>query len=289
MNNMNKIEIDNITDISETLLIPLYARAIESKSKKPIIYDEKAIDITKELNKYFENTESKLYRNLSKDKLRKKLPESLSLRTRKFDQYTKDFLNKNPNSIVVELGCGLSTRYNRLKNNKIKWYDLDLPEVIKIRKNFFQEKDNYHFISSSVLDFEWMKQIPKDNNKLLFLAEGLLMYLNEDDVKQLVLELQYNFHGCHLIAEMANSFIIKTLKRKIWRKKFQKDFYLGNNAIFNFGIKDSRDLELWNQGIEFLDEWTYFDDNENKLGWINYLGIIEKLRKTQWIVHYKLN
>ena len=287
---MRKLEIDNITDISETLLIPLYARAIESKSNKPIIYDEKAIEITDELNKYFENSKSKLHRNLSKGKLRKRLPASLSLRTRKFDRYTIDFINTNPDSTVVELGCGLSTRYNRIINdNNIEWYDLDLPYVIKIRGIFFEENDNYHLISSSVLDFEWMKKIPKDNKKLLFLAEGLLMYLHEEDVKKLVLKLQYNFHGCHLIAEMANSFIIKTLKRKMWRKKFQRDFYLGNDAIFNFGIKDSRDLESWYEGIEFLNEWTYFDDNEKKLGWINYLGRIEKFRKTQWIIHYILN
>ena len=285
---MNKQEIDNITDISETLLIPLYARAIESKSQNPIIYDKKAIEITDELNKYFKNSGSKLHKNLCKGKLRKKLPASLSLRTRKFDQYVIDFLEKNPNSIFVELGCGLSTRYQRIIKNDTEWYDLDLPDVIKIREKFFQENYNYHFISSSVLDLEWMKLIPKNNKKFLFLAEGLLMYLHEKEVKQLLLKLQQNFPGCHLVSEMANAFIIKTLKRKIWRKKFQRDFHLGKDATFNFGIKDSRDLELWNDGIEFLDEWTYFDDNDNKLGWINYLGKLEKFRKTQWIVHYKL-
>ena len=286
---MKRLEIDNITDISETLLIPLYSRAIESKSQKPIIYDRKAIGITDELNKYFENSESKLHINLSKGKLRKRLPASLALRTRKFDQYAQDFLNKNPNSIIVELGCGLSTRYDRIIKNDTKWYDLDLPDVIKIRTNFFQENSDYHFISSSVLDFDWMKLFSKNNKKFLFLAEGLLMYLHEEDVKQLVLKLQQNFPGCHLVSEMANIFIIKTLKRKIWRKKFQRDFHLGKDATFNFGIKESQELEGWNEGIEFLDEWTYFDDIDNKLGWINYLGRIEKFRKTQWIIHYRLN
>ena len=286
---MKRHVLENITDISETLLIPLYARAIESKSQKPIIYDKKAIEITDELNKYFENSESKLYNNLSKGKLRKRLPASLSLRTRKFDQYVIEFINKNPNSIIVELGCGLSTRYDRIIKNDSEWYDLDFPNVIKIRTNFFQENDSYHFISSSVLDFDWMELLSKNNKKFLFLAEGLLMYLHEEDVKQLVLKLQQNFPGCHLISEMANIFIIKTLKRKIWRKKFQRDFHLGKDATFNFGIKESQELEGWNEGIEFLDEWTYFDDIDNKLGWINYLGRIEKFRKTQWIIHYRLN
>ena len=146
-----------------------------------------------------------------------------------------------------------------------------------------------HFISSSVLDFEWMKSLSKKNKKFLFLAEGLIMYLYEEDVKKLIIKLQQNFPGCYLVSEMASIFIIKTLKKRIWKKKFQRDFHLGKDAIFNFGIKESQELEKWNEGIEFLDEWTYFDDKENKLGWINYLGRIEKFRKTQWIVHYRLN
>ena len=79
------------------------------------------------------------------------------------------------------------------------------------------------------------------------------------------------------------------LKRKIWKKKFQRDFHLGNDATFNFGINDSKDLENWNKNITFLDDWTYFDDKEKKLGWMNIFGRSKKFSKTQWIVHYKLN
>ena len=161
-------EINLISDISETLLIPLYARAIESKTQNPIIYDKKAIEITELLNKYFINSESKLHKNLRKGRLKKRLPASLSLRSRKFDEYVINFLKSNQNPIIIELGCGLSTRYNRIMKKNIEWYDLDLPEVIKIRKNFFKESDNYHLISSSVLNYEWMNLISQKNKKYLF-------------------------------------------------------------------------------------------------------------------------
>jgi hypothetical protein len=81
---------------------------------------------------------------------------------------------------------------------------------------------------------------------------------------------------------------VKVLKRKLWKRKFQRDFHLGKEAIFNWGITDSRELEKWNTNIKFLDEWTYFDDNEKKLGWMRFLGRFEKFRKTQWVVHYQL-
>ena len=133
---MDNNSINKITDISETLLIPLYARALETKSEKPIITDIKAVEITQELNKIFEKSESTLHQTLARGKVRRKLGEklnvTLSLRTRKFDKYCFDFLSKNPDGIIVELGCGLSTRFPRVDNKKLEWYDLDFPEVIDI-------------------------------------------------------------------------------------------------------------------------------------------------------------
>ena len=289
---MDEKSITKITDISETLLIPLYSRAMESQTENPILIDKKAIEITKELNKIFEKSDSTLHQTLAKGKARRKLGKklnvALTLRTRKFDRYCTSFLKKNPDGIIVELGCGLSTRFPRVDNKKLTWYDLDFPEVINIRKQFFKETNRYHFIPSSVLDFKWMKKIQPKNKKILFIAEGLLMYLQEDEVKNLILHLQKTFPDCELACEVASTFIVKTLKRKMWKKKFQRDFHLGKNASFYFGITDSKDLEKWNQGITFLDEWTYFDDKEKKLGWMNLFGRSKKLSKTQWIIHYQL-
>lgn len=289
---MDELEIE-LNDISETLLLPLYARAIESKSKNPIIIDNKAIEITQELNKKFKSSESKLHKTLLKGQVRKRLGKklnvTLSLRTRKFDMYCADFLSKNPSGIIVELGCGLSTRFLRIDNQKVQWYDLDLPEVIDIKKSFFKETERYMFIRSSVLDFTWMDHIEQKNKPTLFIAEGLLMYLPKEEVKKLILDIQKKFPNSEFICEVANSYIIKMLKRKLWRRKFQRDFHLGENATFLFGITDSTEMEEWGPGIEFIEEWTYFDEKEKKLGWINLFGKIEKLRKAQWIVKYRLN
>ncbi|KYK31492.1 MAG: hypothetical protein AYK22_07895 [Thermoplasmatales archaeon SG8-52-3] len=289
---MDEDLIAKINDISETLLITLYSRALESKTENPILIDTKAVEITNELNKILEKSDSQLHQNLAKGKPRKRLGKKLnaflSLRTRKFDRYCNSFLNKNPNGTIVELGCGLSTRFPRIDNKKVTWYDLDFPEVIDIRKNFFKETDRYHFIPSSVLDFKWMDKISKKQN-ILFIAEGLLMYLHEDEVKNLILALQKTFPGCELVCEVANTFIVKTLKRKMWRRKFQRDFHLGKDASFYFGIKYSNDFEKWNKGIKLIDEYTYFDDKDNKLGWMNLFSRSKKLRYAQWLVHYRLN
>jgi methyltransferase (TIGR00027 family) len=288
---MEKSFLNTITDISETLLIPLYARAQETQSKNPVINDRKAVEITEQLNKIFATSDSPLHQRLVKGKIRrtvnKKLIAFLSLRTRKFDKYCLDFLNRIPNGTIVELGCGFSSRFSRIDNGTVAWYDLDLPEVIEIRKQFFQETTRNHMIASSVLDYRWMEKLPTKN--ILFIAEGLLMYLHEEEVKSLVLEIQKNCPGCELICEVENIFVINMLKKERWKKKFQRDHHLGPEATLHFGIQDGKDLESWGQGITFLDEWTVFDDHEKKLGWMNLFSFSKRLRKAQWIVHYQLN
>jgi O-methyltransferase involved in polyketide biosynthesis len=287
---MGQGSLNTMTDISETLLIPLYARALETKSKNPVITDRKAVEITDQLNKLFLTSSSPLHQQLMKGKLRrtanKKLIAFLSIRTRQFDRYCRKFLQQHPKGTIVELGCGLSSRFSRIDNGTVTWYDLDLPDVIAVRKQFFQETARNHMLASSVLDFRWMDQLLA--TAMLFIAEGLLMYLHEDEVKSLVLALQQRFPGCDLVCEVEHAFVIKTLKKERWKKKFQRDHHLGPNATLSFGIQDGRELESWEQGITFLDEWTVFDDHEKKLGWMNLFSFSKRLRKAQWIIHYRL-
>jgi O-methyltransferase involved in polyketide biosynthesis len=283
----------DISEVSETLLIPLYARAIESRSKDPIIVDQRAIEITEALNERFRHSDSRLHRRLLKGKLRRgtggQLSVALSLRTRRFDKYCTDFLKRNPRGTVVELGCGLSTRFSRIGDENTPWYDLDLPDVIRIRKSFFDETDNHRFISSSVLDLGWMNEIDRECGPVLFIAEGLFMYLHENEVRSLVIALQSRFPGCELVCEVVSALVVRILNRRIWRRKFQRDHRLGEEVTFHFGINEGDDIERWHEGIELLDEWTYFDDRERKMGWMQALGRFKRMRKAQWIAHYRLN
>lgn len=285
-------QMDALTDVSETLLIPLYSRAFETQSEHPLINDQKAVEITTQLNTLFATSQVPLHRQLAKGKIRrtsnKKLSAFLALRSRRFDRYCQEFLQHAPQGIVVELGCGLSSRFSRVDDGKVEWYDLDLPEVIAVRKLFFPQTPRNHMIPSSVLDFHWMDLLASTQTPVLFIAEGLLMYLHEAEVKSLVLELQRRFPGCELVCEVENSFVIKALQKERWRKKFQRDHHLGPDATMHFGIREGRDIEDWGAGIRLVDEWTIFDDREKKLGWMNLFRFSKKLRKAQWVVHYQL-
>ena len=138
-----------ISDVSATSLITLYSHALESQSPNPVLTDPKAVEITQQLNPEFSKSDNTFHQNLARGKLDKRLVVHIALRAKRYDQYVKDFLQHAPNGIVVNVGCGLDTRFHRLDDGQITVYDLDFPEVITIKKNLLRETDRYHFILDS--------------------------------------------------------------------------------------------------------------------------------------------
>ena len=131
-----------LSDVSETGLLTLYCRARESLSPDPILTDEKAVEITRALNPLLEQSGSKTLRNLATGKISGPLIVHISLRARQYDQYARDFLARHPDGAVVNLGCGLDSRCLRLggeSGNPAHFFDLDLPAVMRVRQQFFQD------------------------------------------------------------------------------------------------------------------------------------------------------
>ncbi|NEO35226.1 MAG: class I SAM-dependent methyltransferase [Moorea sp. SIOASIH] len=287
---IQKLLNTQISDVAATSLMTLYCHALESQSKDPILDDPLAVEITDKLNPELSQSDNKLYQSLAKGKLEKKLVVHVAMRAKRYDDYTRNFLERSHNGIVVNIGCGLDTRFHRIDNGKVIFYDLDLPEVIAVKRKLLPETDRYRFIPSSVLNYEWMEAITQLNpDSVLLMAEGVFMYLKEEEVKSLVLKLQSTFPGCELIAEFFNAAWLKQPLRAIINRKLQRDFKFGKDATFKFGIKDSKDLDSWNPGIEFLDDWFYLDEPEKKLGLLRVLKDIPFFRKILWTARYKLN
>ncbi|MFA5078972.1 MAG: class I SAM-dependent methyltransferase, partial [Dehalococcoidia bacterium] len=198
-----------ISDISSTMLVTLYCRAMESRSRDPVINDPQAVRIADAINSRLASSDNRLYRDLARGKLDKKLRVFISLRARRFDDYARAFLLDNPGGTVVNLGCGLDTRFWRIDDGKLSFFDLDLPDVIEIKRKLCRETERYHMIASSVLDYNWLWLLEnKTGGPVLFLAEGLFMYLEKKAVRELVLKLQASYPGCELICEVVNESMI---------------------------------------------------------------------------------
>jgi O-methyltransferase involved in polyketide biosynthesis len=140
---MNKNRI-KLTREKETLLVLLYSKAVESRRSHPVIYDPKALEILASIDYDFREL---------------RIPEqtltTLAMRAKKLDSIAKAYIETNQNPLILHLGCGLDSRILRVGDETVKWYDLDYPDVIRLRKAFYEETPRYRMIPSSVTDFSW--------------------------------------------------------------------------------------------------------------------------------------
>ena len=277
----------SITDVSSTMLITLYARARESISINPIIKDPKAVEMIEIIKKEIAGSDNPIHKKILKNSYNPKLAVTMALRSRRFDRYVSDFLSKYPKGTVINLGCGLDTRFYRIDNGTVIWYDIDFPEVIELRRRFMEENSRHFFIGNSVLNPEWIAKV-NTGGPYLILAEGLFMYLTETDVQELLQRIYRELGSAEIVCEVTNRYWVNKMSSSWMKWKFRRQLGMTGGAVFSFGIPDSRYFERWSRIYEFLDEWTYFDDRENKLGWYNLFSSVEIFRKAQWTVHYRI-
>ncbi len=280
----------NLSDVSNTALLTLYCHAMESQSENPILKDPFAEDIAAALDPVLAQSQDKLLRSLANRQIEPNLAVHIALRARKYDELATRFLAKNPDGILVNLGCGLDTRFYRIDNGKLRFFDVDLPEMIEVKRRLLPPHDRYQLLANSVFDLEWLEELQKYGDQpVMFLAEGLLMYLEPERVKALVLKLQKLFPGAELVCEVTHSILVSKLFRGISNIKMQRQLKLGAGAEFRFGVSSSTEMERWHPGIEFLEDWCYFQSDHPKLGWMRIFRHIRFMNKVQWTVHYRLN
>jgi methyltransferase (TIGR00027 family) len=280
----------DFSDVESTNLLTLYSRAIESRSDDPILSDPYAERIVDLIDQRIADSKEPLLRMLYRKEVDPRLVVHSALRARKYDQYAQEYLARRPCGVVINLGCGMDTRFQRIDDGELRLFDLDLPEVIGLKRRILVESEHYCMIATSVFDYRWMDQVAAaQGGSLLFLAEGLFMYLDPGKVKALVLEIQARFPGSELVCELANRSWIEGWRGKMGAKKMQRQLKIGAGARFTFGVDSPDELESWNPGIEFLEQWSYFDSNHPKLGWMRFLRHLELFRGVQYTVHYRLN
>lgn len=182
---------------AETMLQSFYARADYSKRKPNKFYDAKAIELSGRIDYDFSVA--------SKDRT---MSSGVIARTLVIDELVKDFIERNPNATIVNIACGLDTRFYRMDNGTITWYNLDLPDVIKLRDQIFSESGRISSIGSSVLDSRWTKEV-KIRDKVLFIIEGLSMYLSHRENAKMLSIIHENFDSATIIMECIGKMWVK--------------------------------------------------------------------------------
>jgi len=262
-----------LTHEQETLLIPLYSKA----RANTILVDEKACQILESVQYDF-----------SKLKIPEKTQVTLRMRAKKLDMYTADFIKAHPDALVIHLGCGLDSRGLRVPRAQSTWVDLDLPEVIVLRRKFYDETVTNHMVAGSATDPAWMERVSSDGQPVFVVAEGLLMYLRESEVRALILGLHRRFPGCEMVFD---AFSKLTAERIRAHPSIQR-----TGAEVHWGIDDPHEIEGWAEdgGIRLKEEWFFSQSTDiARLGWFYrfMFGLtkgIKAAQRAQRLLYYKL-
>lgn len=129
-----------------------------------------------------------------------------AIRTQLIDERVKRFIDSVDNPLVVEIGAGFSTRYYRIGKDKSMWLDHDMGPVISARRKIDVEAPDHWFISGNILQADrWLPRLPEaDPESTLFIAEGVLMFLQPKHVKDLFATLGAHAPGATAIFDVIN-------------------------------------------------------------------------------------
>jgi O-methyltransferase involved in polyketide biosynthesis len=263
-----------LTGVPATSLAPLYWRAMESQRPDALIKDDKAVVVVTQMSCDFEQV-----RQIPMTEM---LNVMRMMLTREMDRYARDFLTCHPDAVVVHIGCGLDSRFDRVDNGQVEWYDLDLPDVIQLRRKLIgDERERYHLLACSVLQDAWLEAVKVHaQRRLLFLAETVFVYFTETAVKSLVLTLSDHCPGAELVFDGWKPFEILVGNHYLSPSKFA--------GLMRWGLWRGQQLEGWGGGIRLLDQWGFFDRPEPRLASYRWMAPIFRLLKPICIFHYQL-
>ena len=221
----------NLNDESKTLFIPLLGKAQMSKDNL-FLHDPKAEEILNSLDYDFNSL-----------KQSKWLSMYMSLRALIIDELCNNYLDIHENTIIIHLGCGLDSRCLRVNQNFKIWYDVDYNNVIDLKKDYYTENEKYKMIGTSVLDYNWLNRIKETENSLI-IAEGLTMYLSEQELKELINKISNKFNNVHLLFDAYSKLGVKLSKIKNPVNQM--------NANIKYGMTKPEDFLKLNKYLEHL-------------------------------------
>lgn len=222
-----------ISDLSKTLFIPLAVRAGEAGGANPVVEDKMAAKLLKQCGEEGAVTDGG---GIS--------AHGILARTAVLDREIGSMLEQSSHTVVINLGAGLDTRFYRLDDGTVRWYELDLPEVTDLRRRLLSEEERHRFVPGSVLDRIWTEKIEcSAEDRVIIIAEGLLMYFTETDIVKILDILTKAFPKAELYCDVVHKYFVGK----------------GISSEFRFGIAAVQEIERLHEGIQVVRSWSTGD------------------------------
>jgi O-methyltransferase involved in polyketide biosynthesis len=241
-----------LTGTQETMLATLYGKAMESRWQNSILRDHEADKAIHHIDYDF-----------SKLKMRRRDIKSAAVRARTYDHWAERYIDTHPQCIVLHLGCGLDTRLHRVNPPPtVRWYDIDFPDVIDLRRRLYPQRHGQHIIAASATDPELLEQIPGDA-PVLVIAEGLTPYLPAAEGVAMLRRITRHFPSGELVFDAYNRVGLWVLRRYGPVK--------ASGARVEWSIGNPHDLETAIPGLVFDSEWWFAPEPEieDQYSWLS--------------------
>lgn len=240
----------SLTSLQKTLLITLYGKSLESQFPDSILEDRYAFQAVQQIEYDFSTF------GLSHNAL-----IALAVRAKQLDDWTREFLSQHANGQVVHLGCGLDCRRQRIGHvDDSSWWELDFPEVIKLRQHVLGEPSTCQSIGASILDRKWLTDVRSDRPTLI-VAEGVLPYFTAENAKQLLGDLVTHFDTGQIAFDAYNWLGVAWLNRlPIMRQ---------TKETLRWAVNDPEQLETQVPGLRLIVENTDgLQQHTSKASWL---------------------
>ena len=248
--------------VQETLVIPLFGRMVCSERFPELFSDSSAKRICDSLDYDFAEKRKKMESVAG-------LFGALEVAQRQFDLRceVEAYLNVHPRAAVVNLGCGLDDTFSKVDNGQCRGYNIDLPDVIRVRNDLLPAGDRETNLACDLNDPAWMDKIDAADGAVFF-AAGVFYYFRTADVKKLFQTMAARFPGAVLAFDSCNERGAK-LMRKTWLKEAG---ITDVNAFFS--LEDEAELNAWSDRFASVSAKSYMRGYRDIY---SEVGIIHKL------------
>jgi O-methyltransferase involved in polyketide biosynthesis len=230
----------NLGTIQETLLVPLWARARECDEQLPVLRDPKAREILQRLDYDFTPLDGARASQLG-----------CCVRGAQVDRWVRAFLAEHPEGTVIELGVGLNSRFERVDNGRARWFEIDLPDVMELRREFFSETSRRTMFAGSALDDDWIEQVRTHTQGPWFVCtEGVLVYFRPEEVRELFTRVADALPGAQFAYDSMSPLLIRHQRRHDAMRYFE--------AEFTWSVGDAREVEGWDGRYELKDIRSFY-------------------------------
>ena len=235
------IATTTLTPVEQTAFLTEYARALNSRWPRPILGDPLADDVVTRIDYDFAGLG-----------VQTSVVCQAALRAKMLDDRVRDFIERHPDAVVVDLGAGLDSGFYRVAPPPtVDWYSVDLPGITALRGEVLPPDPRSHSVPVSLADEHWPNDIPADRPTML-IADGLFAFLSEPVIVGIFRRITDHFGSGELaFNDYSRIGWFSRVAVELAPQKMFKD--VGSQWGYP-GFKDAHHPETWNPRMTLAEE-----------------------------------